>query len=54
MGGAVGTVVAVDGVAWRRVSLGACGWVLSGWVGGGEGGRYLSRLCRCRRLFCPL
>ena len=25
VGGAVGTVVAVDGVAWRGVSLGVCG-----------------------------
>ena len=25
MRGAVGTVVAVDGVAWRGVSLGVCG-----------------------------
>lgn len=26
MRGAVGTVVAVDGVAWRSVSLEVCGW----------------------------
>ena len=33
VGGAVGTVVAVDGVAWRGVSLGVM------WLETGEGGR---------------